>query len=121
MRASSEQPRKRKATDEDTLTDNNPRLPASNPNGRMSVTPAPFEPASSLSSSHNRQTLAATGTMQDEEIDLPNINFGFDDLRDRMARFSAKFDAFIEQGRKHVLEERNEFRIKMAELQGTAN
>lgn len=121
MRASSEQPRKRKATDEDTLTDSNPRLPASNPNSRMSVTPAPFEPASSLSSSQNRHPMAATGTGQDDEENLPNINFGFDDLRDRMAKFSAKFDAFIEQGRKRVLEERNHFRINMAELQGTAN
>lgn len=50
---------------------------------------------------------------------LPSINFGFDDLRDRMARFTAKFDAFIEQGRKRVLEERNQFRMNMAELQGT--
>jgi kinetochore protein Spc25 len=51
---------------------------------------------------------------------LPNINFGFDELRDRMAKFTAKFDAFIEQGRKRVLEERNQFRMNVAELQGTA-
>lgn len=50
---------------------------------------------------------------------LPSINFGFDDLRDRMAQFTARFDAFIEQGRKRVLEERNQFRLNMAELQGT--
>lgn len=49
---------------------------------------------------------------------LPNINFGFDDLRDRMNKFSARFDAFIEQGRKRVLEERNQFRMNVAELQG---
>jgi len=49
---------------------------------------------------------------------LPSINFGFDDLRDRMAKFTAKFDAFIEQGRKRVLEERNQFRMNVAELQG---
>ncbi|KAK0740991.1 chromosome segregation protein Spc25-domain-containing protein [Schizothecium vesticola] len=48
---------------------------------------------------------------------LPNINFGFDELRDRMAKFTAKFDAFIEQGRKRVLEERNQFRMNVAELQ----
>lgn len=35
-----------------------------------------------------------------------------------MAQFTAKFDAFIERGRKQVLEERNQFRINMAELQG---
>lgn len=49
---------------------------------------------------------------------LPTVNFGFDELRDRMAKFTAKFDAFIEQGRKRVLEERNQFRMNVAELQG---
>lgn len=49
---------------------------------------------------------------------LPSINFGFDDLRDRMARFTEKFDTFIAKGRKQVLEERNNFRINVAELQG---
>lgn len=52
---------------------------------------------------------------------LPSINFGFDELRDRMAKFTAKFDAFIEQGRKRVLEERNQFRMNVAELQGTCH
>ena len=36
-----------------------------------------------------------------------------------MAHFTAKFDAFIELGRKRVLEERNQFRLDVAELQGT--
>lgn len=49
---------------------------------------------------------------------LPSINFGFEDLRNRMAQFSAKFDAFIERGRKQVLEERNQFRINLTEFQG---
>lgn len=49
---------------------------------------------------------------------LPNINFGFDELRERMAKFTTKFDAYIEQGRKRVLEERNQFRMDVAELQG---
>jgi len=35
-----------------------------------------------------------------------------------MARFTARFDDFIEQGRKRVLEERNQFRMNVAELQG---
>ncbi|KAK1761315.1 chromosome segregation protein Spc25-domain-containing protein [Echria macrotheca] len=48
---------------------------------------------------------------------LPSINFGFDELRERMAKFTARFDAFIEQGRKRVLEERNQFRMNVAELQ----
>lgn len=49
---------------------------------------------------------------------LPSINFGFDELRDRMAKFTAKFDTFIEQGRKRVLEERNQFRMNVTELKG---
>lgn len=49
---------------------------------------------------------------------LPSINFGFDDLRDKMAKFTVKFDNFIEQGRKRVLEERNQFRMNVAELKG---
>ena len=72
-----------------------------------------FEP--SLSTSW--QTMAARGPSLADT--LPSIDFGFDDLRDRMAKFTAKFDAFIEQGRKRVLEERNQFRVNVAELQGT--
>ncbi|OTA57864.1 chromosome segregation protein [Hypoxylon sp. EC38] len=71
---------------------------------------------SSLSSSlSGRQTLSATAPSMADS--LPSINFGFDELRDRMAKFSAKFDAFIEQGRKRVLEERNQFIMNIAELQ----
>ncbi|EXJ58352.1 hypothetical protein A1O7_05777 [Cladophialophora yegresii CBS 114405] len=47
---------------------------------------------------------------------LPSVDFNFDDLRKRMADFTIKFDAFIEQGRKRVLEERNEFRARLGEL-----
>lgn len=50
---------------------------------------------------------------------LPSINFGFDHLRDRMARFTEKFDSFIAKGRKNVLADRNHFRININELQGT--
>lgn len=49
---------------------------------------------------------------------LPSINFGFEELRDLMANFTVKFDNFIEQGRKRVLEERNQFRMNVTELQG---
>lgn len=49
---------------------------------------------------------------------LPSINFGFDDLRSRMNQFTARFDAFIENGRRRVLEERNQFRMNVAELHG---
>ncbi|KAL1306748.1 hypothetical protein AAFC00_005413 [Neodothiora populina] len=48
---------------------------------------------------------------------LPNTNFGFDDLRERMAQFTVRFDDFIERGRKRLLEERNQFRLNLAELQ----
>ncbi|KAF5985201.1 kinetochore SPC25 [Fusarium coicis] len=69
---------------------------------------------SSLSASM-RQSMAPVGPSVANQ--LPNINFGFDDLRDRMAKFTARFDAFIEEGRKRVLEERNQFRMNVAELQ----
>lgn len=72
-----------------------------------------FEPSLSTS----RQGPPAVGLSAADS--LPSINFGFDDLRDRMAKFTAKFDAFIEQGRKRVLEERNQFHMSVAELQGT--
>jgi kinetochore protein Spc25 len=49
---------------------------------------------------------------------LPSINFGFEDLRERMAKFTVRFDAFIERERKRVLDERNQFRMSVAELQG---
>ncbi|TKX23860.1 hypothetical protein C1H76_3798 [Elsinoe australis] len=48
---------------------------------------------------------------------LPSIDFNFADLRERMALFTSKFDDFIERGRKRVLEERNAFRLNVAELQ----
>lgn len=73
-----------------------------------------FDPAMSIG--HGRQTMAPAGPSIADT--LPSIDFGFDDLRERMAKFTAKFDAFIEQGRKRVLEERNQFRVNMAELQG---
>ncbi|KAL8397846.1 hypothetical protein RB594_004519 [Gaeumannomyces avenae] len=66
-------------------------------------------------SSHHRQTLAGPAPSMADQ--LPAIDFGFDELRDRMAKFTARFDAFIEQGRKRVLEERNHFRMNVAELQ----
>ncbi|KAJ5667530.1 kinetochore protein spc25 [Penicillium longicatenatum] len=73
-----------------------------------------FDP--SLSTSGMRPPLASADapSMADS---LPSINFGFEDLRNRMAQFTVKFDAFIERGRKQVLEERNQFHINLAELQ----
>ena len=49
---------------------------------------------------------------------LPTVDLNFEDLRQRMAAFTAKFDAFIEKGRKRVLEERNDFRARLGELNG---
>lgn len=71
-----------------------------------------FEP--SLSSSM-RATSHDVPSMADQ---LPSINFGFDDLRSRMNQFTTRFDAFIENGRRRVLEERNQFRMNVAELHG---
>lgn len=50
---------------------------------------------------------------------LPSVDFGFNDLRERMTQFTQRFDDFIERGRKRVLEERNAFRMNVAELEGT--
>ena len=49
---------------------------------------------------------------------LPRVDLNFEDLRQRMSAFTAKFDAFIEKGRKRVLEERNSFRGRLGELNG---
>ncbi|KAK2625614.1 hypothetical protein QTJ16_004926 [Diplocarpon rosae] len=72
-----------------------------------------FEP--SLSVVEMRPPLSTANAPSMAES-LPNINFGFDELRDRMAKFTVKFDTFIEQGRKRVLEERNQFCMNVAEL-----
>ena len=74
-----------------------------------------FEP--SLSTSAMRPPLSSVEAPSMADT-LPSINFGFDELRDRMAKFTVRFDAFIEQGRKRVLEERNQFRMNVAELHG---
>ncbi|BCR87009.1 kinetochore Spc25 family protein [Aspergillus chevalieri] len=73
-----------------------------------------FDPSLSTSGMRPPLTTADAPSMADS---LPSINFGFEDLRNRMAQFSMQFDAFIERGRKQVLEERNQFRINLAELQ----
>jgi len=72
---------------------------------------------SSLSASAMRPPLSSADVTSMADS-LPSINFGFDELRDRMAKFTAKFDNFIEQGRKRVLEERNQFHMNVAELRG---
>ena len=74
-----------------------------------------FEPSLSTSAMRPPLSSADAPSMADS---LPSINFGFDELRDRMAKFTVRFDAFIEQGRKRVLEERHQFRMNVAELHG---
>ncbi|KAK7527063.1 chromosome segregation protein Spc25-domain-containing protein [Phyllosticta citriasiana] len=74
---------------------------------------ATFEP--SLSTSAMRAPFSADALSMADS--LPSINFGFDDLRQRMNNFTARFDDFIEKGRKRVMEERNQFRLSLAELQ----
>ena len=72
---------------------------------------------SSLSTSLSRSHISADAPSMADQ--LPSVNFNFEDLRTRMAQFTARFDRFIEDGRKRVLEEKNQFRINLAELQGT--
>ena len=49
---------------------------------------------------------------------LPSVNFGFDELRERMSRFTMVFDDFIEKGRKQILDDRNKFARDSAEIKG---
>lgn len=49
---------------------------------------------------------------------LPSIDFGFDELRERMSAFTMRFDDFIARGRRRVLEEKNAFRMGAAEIIG---
>ena len=71
-----------------------------------------FEPSASLRTPYSS---ASAPAMADT---LPDINFGFDELRERMAKFTVRFNEFITEGRKRVLEERNQFRMSVAELHG---
>ncbi|KAI9711447.1 MAG: kinetochore-associated Ndc80 complex subunit spc25 [Candelaria pacifica] len=73
-----------------------------------------FEPSLSTSAMRAPYSTADAPSMADS---LPGINFGFEELRDRMTKFTVRFDDFIEKGRKRVLAERNQFRINVAELQ----
>lgn len=47
---------------------------------------------------------------------LPSIDFGFDDLRARMSAFTVKFDTFIDQGRRRIIEDQKAFKTSLAEL-----
>ncbi|CAP70835.1 uncharacterized protein PODANS_3_8940 [Podospora anserina S mat+] len=74
-----------------------------------------FDP--SLSTTTRPSPLPPPSTTTNLADSLPQINFDFDSLRDRMSKFTLKFDSFIESGRKRVLSERNQFRLNVAELQ----
>lgn len=71
-----------------------------------------FEPRTSFRGSQTRPP----GTSAADT--LPDVDFGFEDLRKRMVSFTSRFDDFIAEGRKNVLAERNEHRSRLAELQG---
>lgn len=74
-----------------------------------------FEPSFSVGAMRAPLSTPDAPSMADS---LPNVNFGFEELRERMARFTDRFDDFIAKGRKRVLQERNQFKINVAELQG---
>lgn len=77
------------------------------------MTPSRF--GNSFSGDRQAQYGAQAPSMADT---LPSIDFGFNELRERMAQFTMRFDEFIERGRKRVLEERNAFRMNVADLEG---
>ena len=79
----------------------------------MNMTPSRF--GNSFSGGGQSQYGASAPSMADS---LPSIDFGFNDLRERMAQFTVRFDEFIERGRKRVMEERNQFRLSIADLEG---
>lgn len=83
----------------------------------MATTARPFTPSRSFNQSRSNAPVSPHPTVN-PNTQLPNVDFNFDDLRQRMAAFTVKFDAFIENGRKRVLEERNEFRGRLSELGG---
>ena len=81
---------------------------------------APSAFSTSTSSFRASQSQHAPLSYADSALtQLPSVDIPFDDLRRRMAEFTSKFDAFIEKGRKRVLEERNDFKARLSELNGT--
>nr|POE71370.1 putative kinetochore protein spc25 [Quercus suber] len=78
------------------------------------LTPSRFGSSLSASTSQN----AGYGALSMADT-LPSADFGFNDLRERMAQFTVRFDEFIAKGRKRVLQERNAFRMNVAELEDT--
>lgn len=87
---------------------------------KMAATTSHFSASQSdFRTSQSHPNATQTFSYSDSPLtQLPSIDFNFDDLRRRMNDFSTKFDAYIERGRKRVLEERNEFRARLSELNG---
>lgn len=82
---------------------------------------APSAFSTSTSSFRTSQSRHAPYSYADSSLtQLPAVEIPFDELRRRMAEFTSKFDAFIERGRKRVLEERNDFKARLSELNGTS-
>ncbi|KAL0260661.1 kinetochore-associated Ndc80 complex subunit spc25 [Diplodia seriata] len=48
---------------------------------------------------------------------LPSVNFGFDSLHQHMSAFRTRFDDYLAQGRRRMREEKNQFRLNIAEMQ----
>lgn len=82
------------------------------------VLPAFSASTSSFRASQSQLAPAPFSYSDSPLTQLPSVDLNFEDLRQRMAAFTAKFDAFIERGRKRVLEERNGFRARLGELHG---
>ena len=52
---------------------------------------------------------------------LPQLNFGFEELKERMARFTVTFDDFIEKRREKMLADKNAYVREIAEVKGIKN
>ena len=82
------------------------------------IAPSAFSASTSSFRASQSQTATTCSYSDHPATQLPSVDFNFEDLRQRMAAFTVKFDAFIERGRKRVLEERNEFRGRLGEIAG---
>jgi hypothetical protein len=82
------------------------------------VAPSAFSTSTSSLRASQSQNAPPFSYADSSLTQLPSVDIPFDDLRRRMAEFTIKFDAFIEKGRKRVLEERNEFKAKLSGLNG---
>lgn len=76
-----------------------------------------FESSLSMSSAM-RPPLLSTHAPSSATSSLPSITCNFDDLRERMASFTDRFDDFIARNRRRLLEEHNQFQQTVADIQG---